>query len=38
MVGALLIARSEPEAERSDTILKASRRALKTRLGLECKK
>jgi TetR/AcrR family transcriptional regulator, transcriptional repressor for nem operon len=37
LVGALLIARSEPDVARSDAILKASRRSVKQRLGLEKK-
>ena len=35
MVGAVSLARAEPDAERSDAILKASRAALRTRLGLD---
>jgi TetR/AcrR family transcriptional repressor of nem operon len=37
LVGALLIARGEPDLKRSDAILAASRRAIKQRLGLEGK-
>jgi TetR/AcrR family transcriptional repressor of nem operon len=35
LIGALSLARIEPEARRSDGILEASRRALKQRFGLE---
>ncbi len=35
MVGAVSLARAEPDADRSDAILAASRASLKTRLGLE---
>jgi len=35
LVGALALARAEPDARRSDAILAASRRHLKRRLGLE---
>jgi TetR/AcrR family transcriptional repressor of nem operon len=34
LVGAIALARAEPDAERSDAILEASRRAVKARLGL----
>jgi TetR/AcrR family transcriptional regulator, transcriptional repressor for nem operon len=37
LVGALLIARGEPDLEQSDAILAASRAAIKQRLGLEGK-
>jgi TetR/AcrR family transcriptional repressor of nem operon len=35
LIGALSLARIEPDSNRSDAILNASRRELKQRLGLE---
>jgi TetR/AcrR family transcriptional repressor of nem operon len=37
LIGALSLARIEPDAKRSDAILAASRKQLKQRLGLEAR-